>query len=121
MLNDVLYYFQIFLVSVDKYVFSLQILFQELNVETNDTDTQTSQSQAQDEEKSPCETESNAASFRVPIVCPKTRKVDDVFTNEALECMKTMTQAVTNRDTKSFTILGDFVADSLRTSNRPNM
>lgn len=72
-------------------------------------------------EKEPSQSEAgcNASNFQAPTGRPKTAKRADDFTIEAVQCVKNISQVVTKRD--SFTIFGDFVADSLRTCNRPNM
>ena len=47
----------------------------------------------------------------------KGRNTPDDISVEALQCMKSLTDAVAKRDSHS--IFADFVSDTLRTSNRP--
>ena len=51
---------------------------------------------------------------------PKRKKISNTSDNisvEALQCMKSLTEAVVKRD--SYSIFADFISDSLRTANRP--
>lgn len=93
------------------------ILLQGFDASTNIATPTTSGSNQQlnDEETSPSQVTTNNH-FQVPPLRSKADKHSNDFTTEALQCMKSLSEAVTKRD--GSTIFGEFVADSLRSSNR---
>jgi hypothetical protein len=90
-------------------------------VETeNEVEAETGADQTEEENSaSHEENQKENASFRTWDRCPKvTKKTDDVM-QEALQCMRSLSEAVTKQD--AFSISGKHIAASLQSSNRPQL